>query len=175
MYQNTEVLSCSWLVMRRDLWVKVKFLFLAPSITHFPFVRIPSTKQNNRNKLKDNGYILWTFLMVRVKMDLSRANQASVFCVTFFGLEFWPNYTELHCLVFNACDGKHVYIVFFYFIIYFCIFYWFWKERWTLFTYSGLIGFDNGGEKVFGAFSSALCIELNSIIIIISYWFHIFL
>jgi hypothetical protein len=49
--------------------------FLGAKHNSVSFERIPSTKQNNRNKLKDNGYILWTFLMVRVKMDLSRANQ----------------------------------------------------------------------------------------------------
>jgi hypothetical protein len=69
--------------------------------------------------------------MVRVKMDLSRANQASVFCVTFFGLEFCPNYTELHCLVFNACDGKHVYIVFIFILLY---------------TFAFFIGFEKRGE-----------------------------
>jgi hypothetical protein len=124
--------------------------FLGAKHNSVSFERIPSTKQNNRNKLKKMATFCRLFWWYVWRWTCHVPIKCVLFCVIFFGLEFWPNYTGLHCLVSNACDGKHVYIVFF-FIIYFCIFYWFWKERWTLFTYSGLIGFDNGGEKVFGA------------------------
>jgi len=70
--------------------------------------------------------------MVRVKMALARTNHvclcdflvvfgSCLFLIPFFGHGIWPNYAGLQCLVSNACDGKHVYIVFF-FILYFYIF-----------------------------------------------------
>lgn len=92
--------------------------------------------------------------MVRVKMALARTNHvclcdflfvfgSCLFSDPFFGHEVWPNYTGLQCLVSNACDGKHVYIVFF--ILYFYIFLLVLKKEVnSLFIVAGLIGFENG-------------------------------
>lgn len=102
------------------------------------------TLNNKQHKWVKVGHISWTFLMVRVKMALARTNHVClcdflfVFgsCLLsdpFFGHEVWPNYTGLQCLVSNACDGKHVYIVFFYTIL-LHFFIGFWKKSWTLFS-----------------------------------------
>jgi len=174
------VFDLSW---ERHLWVK--FLFLAPSdnITHFLWRDTLNNKQQKwvtvwlmdfSDGTSEDGFgtyqscvFVWFFVCFW---------ELFIFWSLFCGHGIWPNYTGLQCLVSSVWWETRVYSFFYTILLHFFIGF---EKRGELSFHSGLIGFENGCEKVFGAFSSVLCIDLNSIITSLwnsmYFWFFTFL
>lgn len=106
------------------------------------------------------GFFLW-YVWRRIWHVPITSVWVIFFYFSFFGHEVWPNYTRLHYLVSNECDGKHVYIVFFIYIL--LIFLLVFKKEVNSLLHSGLIGFENGEVKrSLGPDPCALCIQFNN-------------